>query len=180
LADLVKDVPPLSDDWPKRIDHPEADSEVTSLIWSWRDTGAARRRFIDSSFIRRHFPPAIREDGPRHFEDQRLLNDLLFPGPTRARQVAVLDQVLHVTPLRLPVLLLLWSDPDIQEAIAAAPSAVQDEPGLALHRLAGFMADRDYPRALQAVRRIDDRELPLPGLRRYIESVAHEAEVGAR
>jgi hypothetical protein len=69
----------------------------------------------------------------------------------------VLDQVLRLTdPLQLPVLLLLGIDPDIQQAIASAPSAVRDEPDLAPPIVAGFMADRDYPRALEVVRRMDE------------------------
>jgi spermidine synthase len=103
LRSLTEDDPPLVDDWPKRMHRPGTRAQKEALLWELRDTRGARVRFAESPFIGRFFDPPLRRENLRHFENQRLLNDLLFPGPTPARQTGVLDQVLRRTELELPV-----------------------------------------------------------------------------
>src|SRR4029078_8414506 len=93
--------------------------ERKALVTQWRDANAARERFRNSAFVLESFPPNARKQALANFENQRLLNDLVFPGATRARSVAVLDQVLRLTRLRLPALLMLGSDSDVQRGLAS-------------------------------------------------------------
>ena len=172
LAGITGDVPPLEDDRPKRMRAEESVGGGDPLTASWRDTQAARDRFERSPFIEVHWPASIRREGAQQFENQRLIDDLLFPGPTHARQTAVLDQVLAWTPLKFPVLLLLSSDPDVQQALASAGDAIRQRPALAGHRIAGCLADRNVPCALDALSHASEASLRMPGLRTYLESIA--------
>ena len=131
LNDLTSSVDPLTDDWPKRMHQPGTRDERDALIWQWRDTKETRARFAASAWVARLWPPDLLRESLRQFENQRLLNDLLFPEQTPARQTRVLHQVLHGTTLRLPVLLMLKSDPDIQRALARAAPNVREQDALA-------------------------------------------------
>jgi spermidine synthase len=172
LTEITRDVPPLEDDSPKRMRAQESVAASDPLTWSWRDTQAARARFQHSPFVEAHFPASMRMQGAGQFENQRLINDLLFPGQTHARQTAVLDAVLSSTPLKFPVLLLLSSDPDVQQALASAGDSIRERPALGGHRIAGCLADRDVPCALGALAHASEASLRMPGLREYLESIS--------
>jgi predicted membrane-bound spermidine synthase len=177
LLDLTRDAEPLTDDFPKRVAVVGSRYERARLLADLRDTRAAAARFRNSAFTSEWFSQAGRRQTQQHFENQRLLNDLLFPGPTRARQVIVLDQVLWDTPLRLPALLLLGSDPDAQRALAAAPVGARDAQVFRAHELARALVARDPKTALAVARRMTDAEMPLPGLRSYVENaVIHDRD----
>jgi hypothetical protein len=145
--------------------------ERNALIWQWRDTAAARQRFGHSELIARLWPEGMRDESLRFFDTQRLIDDLLFPEQTAARQSRVLHQVLHGTPLRFPALLLLKSDPDLQRALQAATPALRERPELLRHRVAGLLADRDFPAALALIERMPDDQLAIPDLRQYVRYV---------
>jgi spermidine synthase len=171
LADLARDKPAQSDDWPRRVLAPGSREERDALLWQWRDTRAARARFRQSPLIARLFPVSVRIAAERQFENQRLINDLLFAGPTPARQVAVLDQVLTHTPLRFPVLLLLDSDPDLQRVLAAMPAQVAAQPAWRRERIAGLLAERAFGPALELVQASPEAAPALPGLRQYLQEM---------
>jgi spermidine synthase len=173
LRELVKDSEPLTDDQPKRLHQAGSREDRDALIWQWRDTNASRQRFTTSELIARLWPAGMRQESLRHFETQRLLNDLMFPSqsPTPARQTRVLHQVLHGTPLRFPVLLLLKSDPDIQRALASASPEVLGRPEWLRHRLAGALASRDFTGALALIDTMTDEQLAMPDLRQYVRYV---------
>ncbi len=162
----------LTDDWPRRMASPIVTKSRDALLWEWRDTKAARTRFEGSAFIKQRFPKPLRQDALRHFEGQRLTNDLLFSVATAARQLAVLQQVLERTPLAFPVLLMLNSNPDIQAALRHLPPTHKRTVFEVRHELSGRLAARDYEGAWLLARRLKDEELPLPGLRAYIERAA--------
>jgi hypothetical protein len=171
LAELTRGQPPLSDDRPKRIQITAPREERDALLWQWRDTPKARERFSASPLIARLWPSELRAPTERQFENQRLLNDLLFPDKTPVRQMQVLHQVLHSTRLQLPVLLLLNSDPDIQRMLAVAPESERARSEWQLDRLAGTLAERDFAAALPLVRSIPPERLPFPDLAQYVEYV---------
>jgi hypothetical protein len=176
LNELTRDEPPLVDDFPRRVSVKGDRDERLAFIAEWRDTKAARQRFMDSALISDMFPPGARKLGAQQFENERLFNDLTFNGPTRARQISVLDQVLTHTPLKVPALLLLGSDPDFQRAIVDIPPAARAEPALFKHELARALAARDAKTALELVRPAPDAALAMPGLRAYLEEAAGEAK----
>jgi spermidine synthase len=171
LKALTRDTHALVDDLPRLIQAPGSREERDAMIWEWRDTQKARERFLASPLIQKLFPTQLRERSARQFENQRLLNDLLFPEQTPARQTQVLHQVLHGTRLRLPVLLMLNSDPDVQARLALQPEVVQAKPEWQQHRLAALLAERDYVGALAVLRNMPKERVPLPELQEYVEFV---------
>jgi hypothetical protein len=174
LAELTRGYAPLIDDRPRDIHAVGARAERDALLWQWRDTRAARQRFVASPLIAKLWPSDWLGRTARNFENQRLLNDLLFPDQTPARQLMVLHDVLTRTPLRLPVLLLLNSDPDIQLEMSRASPTVSERPELRLHRLAGLLAGRDFVAAQAVIRDLSDAQLPLRDLRSYVERMAQD------
>jgi spermidine synthase len=174
LDELTHDDAPLTDDFPRRINVKGERDERLDLVGQWRDTKAARGRFESSALIAGMFPLAGRKLGAQQFENERLMNDLTFNGPTRARQIGVLDQVLSHTPLRVPPLLLLGSDPDFQRALASVPSADRHQPALAKHEVARALAVRDAKTALQFIHDVPEASLIPPGLTSYVEGIVRE------
>jgi spermidine synthase len=168
LEPLVQDQPALTDDWPDRMHQPGSKEERDALIWTWRDTKATRARFTDSKWIARLWPPEQRSAALRQFENQRLINDLLFPEATPARQTQVLHQVLFGTRLQFPVLLLLRSDPDVQRVLASLPPNELEQTVWLRHRFAGRIAARDFRGSVAFLQHIPDRELAMPDLRDYV------------
>ncbi|MFI5306642.1 MAG: fused MFS/spermidine synthase [Polyangiales bacterium] len=175
LRELTANADPLVDDWPARMHAPGTLQQRDALIWAWRDTAAARERFADSELVARLFPVGVRMQGLRQFENQRLIDDLLFPEPTAARQIQVLHQVLSRTELRFPVLLLLRSDSDVERALSVAPTAQRELPVFARHRIAAALAARDFESALTLLQRSPDALPELPDLRDYVATALRES-----
>src|SRR4029079_4235836 len=118
-----------------------------------------------SAWVAKLWPPDLLRESLRQFENQRLVTHLLLPGQSPARQTRVLHQVMHSTTLRLPVLLMLNSDPDVQRALAHAAPKIREQDVWIVHRVAGLLADRDYEGALALLQRAGPQTLPLPDLR---------------
>lgn len=170
LRALCGHVQPVTDDRPRRMQQPGTPGERDELVWDFRDTRAAATRFANSALIAGLWPPAILADSLRGFENQRLINDLLFPGKSRVRQIAVLQQVLR-TPLRFPVLLLAGSNPDIQRALRNASPQQLERTELLPHLVARELADRNTAAALAVLRRTPAALHALPGMLEYLERV---------
>ncbi|MDD9943164.1 MAG: fused MFS/spermidine synthase [Myxococcales bacterium] len=164
LVDLVAHDPPVSDDYPRRMDRPGKPEARDDLIAAWRDTKEATKRFKDSAWVEAMFPKFIRRIASHSFDDQRLLNDLLFPGLTNARRAPVLSQVLLHARSTLPVLLMMRSDPDIQRALREGGEALRRDPRVQLHLAAGYLANREIDRALAILNKIPDKLHPMPKL----------------
>jgi hypothetical protein len=176
LASLTQDDPPLTDDRPALIQRKGSPAQRDALLWEWRDTQQARERFLSSLLVARLWPLELRMQVSPQFENQRLLNDLLFPERTPVRQTRVLHQVLHNTPLQLPVLLLLNSDSDVQTALANASEAERARPQWRIHHVARQLSERNYAAALALVQSVPDDALPFADLREYLAAAAQRAE----
>jgi spermidine synthase len=154
LEALTRDAPPVVDDQPARLRLSAADPTAEALVETWRDEDAARLRFQESPLVARLWPGELRKRTLSHFHWQRLDNDLLFerPGPGFSKDLGTLGGVLAETDLRLPVLLLLGSDPDVQRAIAASVALGQHpDPDVLRHRAVGLLAERDFSQAAEAL-----------------------------
>ena len=162
----------LTDDFPRRIAIKGKVEDREALIWRFRDTTAARKRFSASPLIKELFPEIPRREATRRFEDQRLFNDLLLNPNTAARQVGILGTVLERTPITLSALLMLDSDSDILLALRKLDRAQLEAPALLPHRLAEALVARDFPTAARLIKNLPDAELPMPGLRDYITQAA--------
>jgi predicted membrane-bound spermidine synthase len=170
LAELTRGMPALNDDHPKRVSIAGNVADREALLWKLRDTKRARQRFMQSPLIGRLWPADVRQASQRQFENQRLLNDLMFSETSPARQTQVLHQVLQNTPLRLPVLLLLRSDPDIQKVIAHLPPAELYKPEWQMDRVAYYLAERDFSTALQLLQNVPAEALPFKDLPEYVDT----------
>jgi spermidine synthase len=168
LRRLAKGTEPLVDDRPNLIQARQEREERDALLREWRDTRAARERFARSALIASLWPPSEREAALAQFDAQHVLNELLFPEPTALRHSRALHGLLFGTPLRLPVLLLLGSDPDHQRALGSLSERDRERPEWLLHRAAGHLADRDLRAAGALLERMPPERLPLPDLREYV------------
>jgi spermidine synthase len=168
LTKLTQAAAPLSDNWPKRIQQTGTAQDHAALLAQWRDTAQARQRFDDSPWVRALWPAELRASTALQFENQRLLDDLLNPEPSWAQGTRVLHQVLRNTRLQLPVLLLMKSDPDIQQAIARLTPDEREAEQWLPHRAAGRLAVRDWYAALELLNRTPDQLLPIPDVRDYV------------
>jgi spermidine synthase len=157
LKPLVADVAPASDGYPHRLLLDPKAKLVDTLVYGFRDTDAARKRFTSSALVKSLFPPAIAAGTLPYFDVQRLINDLLFPrtGLGAARGLSALHTVLTRTDLTFPALLLLDSDPDAQRALARADPTLEADPELLKHRSAALLAARDYAGAEPVLRRLE-------------------------
>jgi hypothetical protein len=170
LADLTKNVEPLTDDRPKRLQQRGSRSDKAELLMEWRDTKAAMKRFTQSAFIREFVPASIIAAAAPQFENQRQFNDLVFPGSTR-RSTRQLHQMLTGTPYAMTPLLMVNSDPNIWRALRHATPTARAHKNLLPHIAASHLVNRDYESALDVLRDVADKDLPLPGLRSYVETM---------
>ncbi|HET8939801.1 MAG TPA: methyltransferase [Polyangiales bacterium] len=173
-------MPPLTDDRPKRLTIAGSYQTREALIWQWRDTLKARIRFSNSEWVKNTFPTMVRVSTGRQFESQRLVNDLMFPEPTGARQTTVLGQVLRGTPLRLPPLLMLNSDPDVQAIVAKLTPQERSQPEWAVDVAANYLADRDLRLAWKALQHAPERAMPLEGLVKAVEDWMADGNIRRR
>lgn len=174
LKHLTRDDPPVSDAYPRRMHRPGTRADKDILLSAFRDTHAAADRFAKSAWVKEHFPPRVAGDAVRGFEQQRLLNDLLFVGNSAARKPEVLMQVLEQTPFVLPVLLMMNSDPDIQRELEGVwPQATRNR-ALFVHVAAAHLARRQLPQALSYLATLPPSAQPLPGLVPRLETVVKE------
>jgi hypothetical protein len=87
--------------------------------------------------------------------------------------------VLNATPLRLPVLLILKSTPDVQRAMLALPEQERERPEWLPHRVAERMAERDYVAALELLEKLPPEKQLLPDLGEYLAYTIHRKEQSA-
>jgi predicted membrane-bound spermidine synthase len=122
---------------------------VEGLTEPWRDETAARQRFQTSQLIASLWPEAVRKRTLDYFDEQHLLNQLLFgvPLPGFQKDLAAVDVALTGSDVQLPVLLLLGSDPDLQRAATNRARKHPGDPDAVRHLAVGSLARRDFPRA---------------------------------
>lgn len=174
LLALTADALPLTDDQPGRMQQPLHAPSGDALLVSWRDAAAARERFRTSGAIASLLPASIREQAWVQFDVEFLLNELLDPNSGLQRDTALLGRVLRGTRLRLPVLLLLRSDPDVQRAAVGLSAEQREQPDWRVQRAIGFLAERDAESASVLLEGVPDDQLPMDRLRNYVDALAEQ------
>ncbi len=174
LTALTSDSLPLTDDQPARMQAPLNAPSGAELLTAWRDAVAARERFQTSVTIGALLPASIREQALVQFDVEWLLNEVLSPDSSLPRDTILLDRVLRGTRLRLPILLLLKSDPDVQRALAGLSTQTREQPEWLVQRAIGRLADRDPSDALRLLERVPADRQPMAGLRDYLEGAAEQ------
>jgi spermidine synthase len=111
LREMVRDVEPLQDDFPKRLIDDPPGAEDASALRRWMDTESARQLFRTSRFIEEAWPRELRERTDRYFEYEAIIDKVFFHEfgrPTSlSRIIAPLHELLTETELEtLPMWLL--------------------------------------------------------------------------
>jgi predicted membrane-bound spermidine synthase len=155
LNDLTAATPPLTDDFPQRLRPVEArsslsdprypaDLTVVARYQRLLNPSRARDAFASSGFIKRLWPAGLIESSRPWFDEQRMINRVLWEGGKPLRLIEDLTRVLTLTPLRTLPLWMLGSD-DVKQQIA---STGNDGSGTVEYvRGAQLMAARDYESA---------------------------------
>jgi spermidine synthase len=127
LRELTASTPALTDEYPQRLRPiPErlslsdprygVEPAVAERYQKVLDPERARRRFATSAFVRRVLPPALITETLPFFDQQRIINRVLWEGGKPLRLIEDLDAVLTGTSLRTLPLWLLGSD-DVKQRI---------------------------------------------------------------
>jgi hypothetical protein len=128
LRQLSAGAPPLTDDFPQRLrpvaarpslSDPRypADPAVVAMYRRALDPVRARDAFATSDFVKRLWPPALLAASLQRFDQQRIINRVLWEGGQPLAQIEDLHALLVGTSLRTLPLWLLGSD-DVKERIA--------------------------------------------------------------
>jgi spermidine synthase len=152
LRALTAHTPPLVDDFPQRLlpdsgrpslsdPRYRSDPAVAGYFQQVIDPAAARERFAHSSFVRRVWPDALVAGTLSAFEEQRIVNRVLWEGGKPLRQIEDLHFLLTRTALRALPLWILGSD-DVKQRIAEAST---DRTGVVEYaRALRALSGRDY------------------------------------
>jgi hypothetical protein len=160
LAALTADIPPVTDNHPLRISsHLVGSPGYVPLYAAVMDEGERLARFQQSTFIERVWPHDLRARAPEHFRYEGLIKDHftrgLYPPSERAFKLEALDEVLSETSLETLPLWLLGSDWDVQQNALELAQQIDTAHDSELERelALGYLAQRDYVGALQAMER---------------------------
>jgi len=149
LRELLGDAPPLIDDRPKRLSNARhAPHRARRVYRDWIDADLTRARFESSEFIRRAWPPSLRERTLPYFEFQGMINDIATRKRFGLRQwVERLHEILTQSDLET---LVLWHLGDMTDRqLAVDRLLAQGKPEFRYRRSLAIraFADRDYERA---------------------------------
>jgi spermidine synthase len=157
VAALAGDVPPLVDNWPKRITAVDSGpEEAAAFARSIADVDAARDRFRESAWIENLWPESLREDSLAYFEWQRIVSRILTGElPLGRLHIDEADHLLRKSPLSIPVLWLLGSDSDKQRIVGEADERVRMHPQYQLHLGIEHLSKRRWRSAADALARAE-------------------------
>jgi spermidine synthase len=155
LRQLTDGAPPLTDDFPQRL-RPVAvrpslsdprypfDPAVVEMYQRTLEPARARDAFAASDFVKQLWPRSLIAGSLRRFDEQRMINRVLWEGGRPLAQIEDLHALLTSTSLRTLPLWFLGSD-DVKERIAEA-STERSGPTEYARALRALVA-RDYRRA---------------------------------
>jgi hypothetical protein len=156
LRALVRDTPPLTDDFPQRLrpvsgrpslsdPRYNTDPAVMKLFEAVIDPRRARDQFANSALIRRLWPRELAAATLPFFEYQRIVNRILWEGGQPLRQIEDLHSILTKTALETIPLWLLGTD-DVVRGIAETAAA--SNPNAEYIRGLSALARREYTEAV--------------------------------
>jgi predicted membrane-bound spermidine synthase len=155
LRQLVRDAPPLVDDFPQRLrpvvlrpslSDPRYpfDPAVVEMYRRTLDPVRAHDAFAASDFIKRLWPGSLVDGTLHRFDEQRMMNRVLWEGGRPLMQIEDLHNLLTTTSLKTLPLWFLGSD-DVKQRIAEASA---DRTGATEYaRALRALVARDYHRA---------------------------------
>ena len=150
LAELTSDLPPLTDDRPKRLsDHHSGLTRGVDVFRSWMNTSVVAERFARSAFMQRAWPESLRSETREAFEYQRIVNEIYAKPPierTAGQRMADLHALIG-TNLRTLVLWEIGLGSDEMRIIEGLLAAGNAPPAMAFPMAARAMAIRDFSAA---------------------------------
>lgn len=153
LDQWTRDVAPLEDDHPYRLSARRA-APHADFYSSIAATGLCRQRFLDSTFIRQQWPPALRERTADYFAAQAVINRYAWsayaPGETGFPEAR---ELLERSSLRTPVLWLLGSSAAEQEIAERQARSGADDPSVDTHLAIRAIAEHRFHEALGLIER---------------------------
>jgi hypothetical protein len=107
LRQMTRDVLPLTDGFPKRLNDASGPGTLSSDYLAWMNTDATRERFRTSEFVRRAWPEELRKRTLSYFRFQRMIDESrgFSRGPVhrgdrvRNIHIAITEGGLHTLPL---------------------------------------------------------------------------------
>lgn len=148
LAGWIATAAPLEDDHPQRLSSARPHPTRQGFIDRWMDEERAAARFAQSRWVRRWWPPELRERTRAHFSTQRSVNAVMSL-PKRWPGLEALRDLLLDSDLRTLPLLLAGSDPSMQEVSERARGADGRSSALKEQVAIGALAARDYTAAAE-------------------------------
>jgi len=148
LEERTRGVPPLDDDHPGRMSlrYPR-DQHGDPIYRSWMQPGALRQHFESSAFIRDIWPRALSLRTALSFAPQAILDDLSVGG--HFNPIEALHGVLTLSALHTLPLLLMGTEPAVQQIALPLYETGARDAGLEFEMGAHAMSERDYERAAQ-------------------------------
>ncbi len=154
LRALTRDVEPVTDDFPKRIS--AGGNGTLDVYRDWLDVEQSRRRFVESPWVARLWPPSTRAASEPYFAFQRSINEIGYgTRPDPDSPIPEADRILRDSELRYPVLWLLGSRYDIQRIVRAADPELRAHPAVQYHVALGHVAEREYAAAVGPLERAE-------------------------
>lgn len=143
IAEWTRGAAVLDDDHPGRIlpRYPR-DENGDPTYRAWMQPRAIRERFATSAFIRALWPPSLREKTLNDFAPEAVLDDLCvwrYYNPIEALHGVLTLSSLHTLPL-----LLMGTEPAVQQIAVPLYASGARDAGLELELGARDMAERDY------------------------------------
>jgi spermidine synthase len=153
---LTRDVPPLTDNYPKRLSDARWDEKANfEFAATYMDPASVTERFLQSSLINRIWPEALSKSMKSLFavRETRFLSETVG-----SNKLAELDLFLRGTRLRMPVLEALGSN-ELRLAIAqrVARETEPPPPEIVPDLIAGALAQRDLNEAIRLLESQKDR-----------------------
>ena len=148
MARATGDVPPLIDNYPKRLTDEPWDEEANHrFAFTYMEAGAAWQRFRSSSLIDSIWPETLETSLDSFFA---LRQSRYVSQAIGSNKLAELDLYFRYSRLRMPVLEVLGSD-GVRVAIAERVARKSDLPPIEIlpDLIAGALAARDTGRAIQ-------------------------------
>lgn len=148
LDGWVGNVPPLKDNFPKRLSHPHfLPKEDFDRYWLLMDPVETVNRFSKSENIRRLWPPALRKDGEKYFAVQNTVNSFFDIYLNTALSAQRLHRCIENPLLNHFVYFALNSDYYAQAILDIALKDGRitiDSPELCFHLAARYAFLKDY------------------------------------
>jgi hypothetical protein len=166
LAAWAGDAPPLEDGWPRRLSTKLRQRDPATRR-SLPGGAQARARFESSEWVRRVWPPELRERTLGFFSYREAF-DGIASGEPLADHAAMVRRVLAESSLSTLALVLAFSEPAKVDIARRADAAGRRDAAVEYHLGAGALAERRYKAAaahFDAVLALDPRPGPAVMLR---------------